>query len=38
VRRPIDPASPDQIIALRKRLDTMGWFEWIKEDLSAEIS
>ena len=38
VRRPIDPASPDQIIALRKRLDTMGWFEWIKEDLSEEIS
>ena len=38
VRRPIDPASPDQIIALRKRLDTMGWFEWINEDLSAEIS
>ena len=38
VRRPIDPASPDQIIALRKRLDAMGWFEWINEDLSAEIS
>jgi hypothetical protein len=38
VRRPIDPASPDQIIALRKRLDEMGWFEWIDEDLSVEMS
>lgn len=38
VRRPIDPASPDQIMALRKRLDTMGWFEWINEDLNVEIS
>lgn len=29
VRRPIDPASPQQIEALRKRLDEMGWFEWV---------
>jgi N-acetylneuraminate lyase len=38
VRRPIDPANPDQIRALRKRLDEMGWFEWIDEDLSVEMS
>jgi len=38
VRRPIDPASPDQIMALRKRLEKMGWFEWIKEDVSVGIS
>ena len=38
VRRPIDPASPDQIIALKKRLDKMGWFDWIEEDPSIEIS
>ena len=38
VRRPIDPASPDQVMALKKRLDKMGWFEWINEDLNVEIS
>ena len=38
VRRPIDPAGPDQIMALRKRLEKMGWFEWIEEDSSIGIS
>lgn len=38
VRRPIDPASPDQIAALRKRLEEMGWFEWIEEDVTVTAS
>jgi N-acetylneuraminate lyase len=29
VRRPIDPATPQQVEALRERLDEMGWFEWV---------
>lgn len=29
VRRPIDPATPQQVDALRKELEQMGWFEWI---------
>jgi len=32
VRRPIDPATPEQVAMLRKRLDEMGWFEWIGQD------
>ena len=36
VRRPIDPAGPDQIAALRGKLEEMGWFEWIEEDAKVE--
>ncbi|MCH1510438.1 MAG: dihydrodipicolinate synthase family protein [Akkermansiaceae bacterium] len=32
VRRPIQPASPEQVDQLRRRLDEMGWFEWIDQD------
>ena len=35
VRRPIDPASPDQIEALKKRLEGMGWFEWVDQDVNV---
>jgi len=36
VRRPIDPATPEQVVALRKRLEEMGWFDWVGHD--AKIS
>lgn len=29
VRRPIDPATPAQISALRSKLREMGWFDWV---------
>ena len=29
VRRPIDPATPRQMNALRRQLEEMGWFEWV---------
>lgn len=32
VRRPIDPASPQQADALRKKLEEMGWFEWVGKE------
>jgi len=35
VRRPIDPASEEQIAALRKRLEDLGWFEWVGQDRSV---
>ena len=32
VRRPIDPASPEQIAVLRAELEKMGWFDWVGQD------
>ncbi|MFT6595039.1 MAG: N-acetylneuraminate lyase [Akkermansiaceae bacterium] len=37
VRRPIDPASPEQIAALRKGLEEMGWFEWVGQDSKVSV-
>lgn len=37
VRRPIDPASPEQIAALRKGLEEMGWFEWVGQDAKVSV-
>ena len=37
VRRPIDPASPEQIAALRKGLEEMGWFDWVGQDVSVSV-
>jgi N-acetylneuraminate lyase len=37
VRRPIDPASPEQIVALRKGLEEMGWFDWVGQDVSVSV-
>lgn len=36
VRRPIDPANPAQVSALRARLREMGWFEWV--DVEAPLA
>ncbi len=37
VRRPIDPASPEQIAALRKGLEEMGWVDWVGQDVSVSV-
>jgi N-acetylneuraminate lyase len=29
VRRPLEPASAEQVAELRRRLEAMGWFEWL---------
>lgn len=31
----IDPATPEQVTALRKRLDEMDWFDWIDQNVSV---
>ena len=28
-RRPVEPASSEQLFQLRRRLEAMGWFEWV---------
>lgn len=35
VRRPLEPASPEQVVRLRERLKEMGWFEWLNIDVPA---
>lgn len=37
VRRPIDPVSEEQVEALRKKLQGMGLFEWIGQDVTAGV-
>lgn len=37
VRRPIDPAGDEQVEALRKRLEEMGWFEWVGQDVTVGV-
>lgn len=37
VRRPIDPASSEQVSCLRVRLEKMGWFEWVDQDASIVV-
>jgi N-acetylneuraminate lyase len=37
VRRPIDPASPEQVEALRKSLEEMGWFDWVGQDVRVSV-
>lgn len=37
VRRPIEPAGEEQIAALRKRLEDLGWFEWVGQDRSVVV-
>jgi len=31
-RRPIEPATAEQLSELRKRLEAMGWFEWVNTE------
>ncbi len=31
-RRPVEPATSEQLSDLRKRLEAMGWFEWINTE------
>lgn len=31
----IDPATPEQVTALRKRLDEMDWFDWVDQNVSV---
>ena len=31
-RRPVEPATPEQLSNLRNRLEGMGWFDWINTD------
>ena len=38
IRLPIDPATPDQIAALREGLKEMGWFDWVGLESKAEVS
>jgi N-acetylneuraminate lyase len=35
VRRPLDPATPAQVANLRQRLETMGWFEWVRAEATV---
>jgi N-acetylneuraminate lyase len=37
VRRPLDPATPEQVAALRTRLEVMGWFDWVGQDAKALV-
>ena len=32
VRRPLEPATGEQVAALRKKLTAMGWFEWVASE------
>lgn len=34
-RRPVEPASVEQVAALRKRLEVMGWFQWMDLETAA---
>ena len=35
VRRPLEPATDEQIEELRKRLTEMGWFKWVGLEAAA---
>ncbi|YCM44420.1 dihydrodipicolinate synthase family protein [Verrucomicrobiaceae bacterium 227] len=37
VRRPIDPAGPGQLAALKEGLEKMGWFDWVKLDARVAL-
>ncbi|MGC6458135.1 MAG: dihydrodipicolinate synthase family protein [Akkermansiaceae bacterium] len=37
VRRPVDPVGEEQIEALRKSLQDMGWFQWVGKDITAGV-
>ncbi len=37
VRRPIDPASEEQVDELRKQLDGMGWFDWVGQEVGGAL-
>ena len=33
-RRPVEPATSEQLSELRRRLEAMGWFEWVNLEAS----
>mgnify|MGYP001223717614 CR=1 FL=1 len=35
VRRPIEPATDEQVVSLEKSLRKMGWFEWVGAEVAA---
>ena len=37
VRRPLDPATEEQFRELRRRLEKIGWFDWIETERSIAV-
>jgi len=37
VRRPLEPATEEQLGELRRRLEEMGWFDWIGAERSIAV-
>lgn len=37
VRRPIQPASGEEVDTLKQRLEEMGWFDWVGRDARAVV-